>query len=294
MHRIKLSGSHHYIFVVSKFLRIIGILLALANRSMANEADNIQLTQSEDKISTLRLIVHDASLGQILKTIASKTGAIIHYSVLPEAPVSATCVGANVGQILDCLLAKQVGLIGHQAQKDKPAEFWLLGSSVGSCQSLTTGPQMTPLEASDEVNPAPTPAEQAQAEQAIRKQSDHFLAQTKAKDPSQRAEAISNLISSGATDDPNVRQALEEALTDKDAVVRAQAVTALALSEGKEASAALQHALNDVDADVRLAAVDNAGDDAALLQQALADKNSMVRNYAADKLKALNETANRK
>ncbi|MDP3933041.1 MAG: hypothetical protein Q8Q45_11915, partial [Methylococcaceae bacterium] len=98
---------------------------------------SIQLTLSQQAPDAIRLEARHAPLGKILKAIADKTGVSIHYSVLPDAPVTATCIGENVSQIMDCLLAKQVGLVAHKAQKDKPAEFWLLGSSVGSCQAVT-------------------------------------------------------------------------------------------------------------------------------------------------------------
>ncbi|MEQ1546900.1 HEAT repeat domain-containing protein [Methyloglobulus sp.] len=197
--------------------------------------------------------------------------------------MTATCVGANVGQVMDCLVAKQVGLVAHKAQKNKPAEFWLLGSSVGSCQAVT--PVVPPIAAAEQ---QPTAKEQAQADQAMQEQSDLLLEQAKSKEPSQRAEAISNLISGGMKDDPNVRKVLEEALTDKNAAIRANAIVALARREGEGATEQLRQALSDTDANVRMMAVDNAGNDSVLLQQALADKDPMIRDYAASRLEELN------
>lgn len=258
---------------------------SVSNALQTGQPASINLTLSKQANTAIRLEARAAQLAQILKAIADKTGVNIHYSVLPEAPVTATCVGANVGQIMDCLVAKQVGLVAHKPQKDKPAEFWLLGSSVGSCQAVTVAPTALPIAA---VEQPPTPEEQAQADQAMQEQSDLLLEQAKSKEPSQRAEAITNLISGGMKDDPNVRKALEEALTDKDATIRANAITALAQREGEGATEELRQALNDTDVNVRLMVVDHAGNDSVLLQQALADKDPMIRDYAASKLEALN------
>jgi hypothetical protein len=251
---------------------------------------SLQIIMSGQNDSVIRLEARQAPLGKILKEITAKTGAIIHYSVLPEAPVTATCAGANISQLMDCLVAKQVGMVANKPEPGKPAEFWLLGTSVGSCKAMTVEPIAPQVQAATNPQPVLTPKQQAQAEQAMQEQSDQFLELTKAKEPGQRAEAIANLISGGMKDDPNVRKALVDAMTDKDANVRAQAVTALARREGEGASDQLRQALKDSDTNVRMMVVDNAGNDATLLQQALADKSPMIRDVAASKLEALNTT----
>ncbi|MEQ1560606.1 MAG: HEAT repeat domain-containing protein [Methyloglobulus sp.] len=273
----------------SLMLLVVGNAFAgtenVSNALQTGQPSNIQLTLSKHANTAIRLEARSAPLAQILKVIADKTGVNIHYSVLPEAPVTATCVGENVGQIMDCLVAKQVGLVAHKPQKDKPAEFWLLGSSVGSCQAVTVAPVVPPIAAAEQ---QPSAEEQAQADQSMQEQSDHLLEQAKAKDPGQRAEAITNLISGGMKDDPNVRKVLEEALADKDASVRANAISALAQREGEGAAEQLRQALNDTDVNVRMIAVDSAGNNSVLLQQALADKDPMIRDFATSKLEALN------
>jgi hypothetical protein len=251
---------------------------------------SIQIVMSGQNDSAIRLEARQAPLGKILKEITIKTGAVIHYSVLPEAPVTATCAGANIWQVMDCLVAKQVGMVTNKPEPGKPAEFWLLGTSVGSCKAMTVEPIASQAQAATNPQAKLTPKQQAQADQAMQEQSDQFLELTKAKEPGQRAEAIANLISGGMKDDPNVRKALVDAMTDKDANVRAQAVTALARREGEGASDQLRQALKDSDTNVRMMVVDNAGNDATLLQQALADKDPMIRDVAASKLEALNTT----
>lgn len=124
-----MSVITYAVFVAYVILRP-GTMLATTDAASAavqpRIQPNVHIALSQQKDSAIRLEVRQTPLAQILKEIATKTGANIHYSVLPEAPVTATCVGANVGQIMDCLVAKQVGLVAHKPQKDKPAEFWLL------------------------------------------------------------------------------------------------------------------------------------------------------------------------
>jgi HEAT repeats len=207
---------------------------SVSNALQTGQPASINLTLSKQANTAIRLEVRAAQLAQILKAIADKTGVNIHYSVLPEAPVTATCVGANVGQIMDCLIAKQVGLVAHKPQKDKPAEFWLLGSSVGSCQAVTVAATLCPVQAPSipavvEQQPMYTPEEQEQIDQGVQEQLNRFLEQAKSEQPGPRAEAIANLTSGGGIkDDPNIRRVLEEALTDKDANVRAQAIESMA------------------------------------------------------------------
>ena len=88
-----------------------------------------------------------ASLAQILKQIAAKTGAKIHYSVLPEEPLTATCAGVTIKQIMECLLGSRVDRIYRKLPKlpvitkseaaiasngIQPEEIWLLGSRYGN------------------------------------------------------------------------------------------------------------------------------------------------------------------
>ena len=93
---------------------------------------------------------------------------------------------------------------------------------------------------------------------------------------------------------PTVKAALEQALTDQDANVRAQAISSLAHREGSGAAAAIQEALHDSAVDVRMMAVDGITDDIALLQQAINDSDETVRSLAAIKLEELTQGNNAK
>ena len=110
---------------------------------------------------------------------------------------------------------------------------------------------------------------------------------TASNDPAERADALALLVIKGRAGDADIRKALETALTDKDANVRAQALSSLARREGDGAAAQLQAALQDSDVSVRLMAVDSAGNNPALLQQAVTDRDETVRTLATMKLEAL-------
>ncbi len=258
----------------------------VSNALQTGQSYNIQITLSKQADTAIRLEARTAPLRKILKAIADKTGAQIHYSVLPAAPVTATCVGANVGQVMDCLVAKQVGLVAHKPQKDKPAEFWLLGSSVGSCQAVTVVPSEPPIQA--ETEQQLTPEVQAEIDQGNQNQSDKLISQFKnAKDKAERAEALNNLISVGKIDDPNVRNALQDAMADKNEGIRAQALETLANLDQDNLADYVDKAMQDPSPEVRMAALNKATGQVDLLERAVADKDRTVSQYAASLLKAL-------
>lgn len=105
--------------------------------------------------------------------------------------------------------------------------------------------------------------------------------------PAERESAMSALLASGKIGDPNVKATLEQGLTDQDAGVRAQAISTFAHREGPAAVPAIQLALSDSSADVRLMAVDAITHDMMLLQQAIKDKDEVIRKLAEVKLTAL-------
>lgn len=254
----------------------------------------IQIHLSSQKDSAIRLEVRQAPLAKILNELAEKTGAIVHYSVLPEAPVTATCVGANVWQLMDCLVAKQVGKVANKPESGQPAEFWLLGSSVGSCQAVTVAPEATPTLVIKDQQSQPTPEEQAQIDQGNQNQSDLYLEQfKKSKDKGERTEALNNLASVGKIDDPNVRRTLEEAMTDKDASIRAQAIETLANIDKDNVTDYLNRALQDKSPDVRIAALGKAGDQIEVLERALSDTDINVSQYAGAMLAEIKKQAGR-
>ena len=252
---------------------------ATAN-SVQTDASAIQLIVSPQPGAMIQLEVKQANLVEVLKQIVEKTGVKIHYSVLPDAPVTATCIGATIQQVMRCLVGNQTGLVISDSLPDKPAEFWLLGSNLGSCPAVTAAASEKTA-----VEPQLTLEEQAQFAKAQKIKSDHYLRQLKnAKNNEQRAQVLSNLATGGNINDPKVRKALDDAITDSDANIRKQAIAALISLDKDGASNILDRGLQDTDEEVRMAVVSYAGKNADVLQQALADSSVVVRDLAAAKL----------
>jgi hypothetical protein len=248
------------------------------------------LVVSEDKGTELQLEVRDTPLAKVLESIAHKTKVPIHYSVLPEGLVTATCVGSSLKPVLECLLDRKADLIvRYRHGRDKPdnkeqvAEAWILGARLDGatakkdCLAASPGTSSLSLKQKESEDDDETD------------QTDELIKAAQAKDPTERAEAIGGLLSGGREGDPAVKAVLEQALTDPDENVRAQAISSLAHREGSGASAAIQEALHDKSVDVRMMAVDGITDDKALLQQAINDSDETVRSLARVKLEELTQ-----
>jgi HEAT repeat protein len=192
---------------------------------------------------------------------------------------------------MECLLVRKADLVfrySRQASKaelkGQPEEVWVLGAKFGAaqtnsvlCTSAGTLQQTIPKVAEIKTETEPD-------------QTDELVKMASSKIPAERAEAIGRLMAGGREGDVTVKETLEVALSDADARVRVQAVSSLAHREGAGASAALHEALHDSDVSVRLTAVDNAGNDVALLQQAITDSDSTVRQLAGIRLEPLLKT----
>jgi hypothetical protein len=287
-------------FVV--FYGILSILCpvnAFAVEVLVGHEARVDWVVSDSKGSELQLEVRQMPLERVFSTITAKTGVPIHYSVVPEALVTATCVGATLKQVMECLLAHKADLIvsyhkpttqvqAKVSDKNQPSEMWVLGSrftDTANCSGATATQRA--------INNAPvkSPASQVNAAEVEPDQTDDLLKRAKSKDAAARADAIGALMAAGIVGDANVKRALEEALTDPNANVRAQAISSLSHREGSAAAAsALQDALHDADAGVRLMAVDGAGYNIALLQQAVNDDDDTVRTLAISKLEELQKT----
>ena len=248
------------------------------------------LVVSEDKGTELQLEVRDTPLPQVLESIVQKTKIPIHYSVLPEGLVTATCVGSSLRPVLECLLDRKADLIVRYLHdpdktdnKEQVAEAWILGARLDGATAkkdcLATSPRTGSLSLKEKDSEGNDEADQT----------DELIKAAQAKDPTERAEAIGGLLSGGREGDPAVKAVLEQALTDQDENVRAQAISSLAHREGSGASAAIQEALHDKSVDVRMMAVDGITDDKALLQQAINDSDETVRSLARVKLDELTQ-----
>ncbi|MDO9103472.1 MAG: HEAT repeat domain-containing protein [Methylovulum sp.] len=240
------------------------------------EDSNIRYLMGGDAGAELQLKVRQAPLAQALNAVADKTGMVIHYSGLPESLFTLSCIETTVTEILHCLLDKNADLIFRYvltpSKDDQPrplAELWVLGRRFEVEPGLMVADVDTVTDT------------QIRGMDGMEK----LLETATAENPQYRADAVAQLAARGEVQNPAIHKALDAALSDENAEVRAQAVSGLA--KGQDMAAVLQSALQDSDVSVRLMAVDNAGNDAGLLQQALGDSDETVREFAALKLAAL-------
>lgn len=270
---------------------LIGILLGHWSIAQSAEIEQWVVNANPSVNTALQVEAKQADLAKLLDEISLKTGIKLHYSVLPKVPITATCVGATAKQVLECLLGENIDMAfrypenkSAAGQPVNPEEVWILGSSLHAQDNAGNGCSSSSAAVSKELA-----GENASIDSVSPTQ--QLLRQVNAKTANERADAIANLAADeGSENDPSVRTALEKALSDKSAQVRAQAINALAFREGEAAvSGQLQQALQDSDASVRIMAVDNIDSDRALLQQALQDKDATVRDLAQLKLDVLSK-----
>ncbi|WP_394753534.1 HEAT repeat domain-containing protein [Crenothrix sp.] len=255
---------------------------------------SVSLIISKDITTALQLEARQAPLAQVLDKITQTTGVSIHYSVLPEGRVTATCVGATLRQILECVLNHKADLIFRYPHKtvwhtpnNALEEVWVLGAKFDAISPAVSSAdcEATLLQQQNQLqamrNQKPTDASSLD-------QTDAMLKLAQSKDPAERSQGIGGLLAEGKPGDPTIKATLEAALSDSNADVRAQAISSFAHRNEEGTESALQTALQDESVDVRVMAVDSARNNTALLQQALHDKDEIVRSLAALKLESLN------
>jgi hypothetical protein len=257
-----------------------------------------EMVISDNTGSEIQLEVRQMPLAAILDSVARKTHITIHYSILPEGLVTATCVGSTVKQILECLLDRKADIIVRYTQnqakvnrKEQVTEAWILGSRLSSAP--TTGNCIAGSSQTADMASLTLRQNEANNKQSTDelKQTDELLKLAQSKNATERKQAIGGLLAVGDISDPHVKAALEKALTDQDPDVRAQAISSLGHLEESGATGAIQEALHDTSADVRLMAVDSSNDIPSL-QQATNDPDETVRSLAAIKLESLTQTNN--
>jgi len=202
----------------------------------------------------------------------------IHYATLPDQLISVNCSGHSPPSIIKCLFNNHADMV-VRTENDQAAEIWLLALDESGIADKQDG--------YNEQHDAAKPRETASKSTGI--DSDAMLALANSQDPEVRADSIMQLAAGQMVDADKLHELLTAALNDENSQVRAQAVQGLAKREGKAAAGVLQSALLDKDEDVKLAAIDNAGDNTELLRQAMVDNNSFVSRYAAMKMLELSK-----
>lgn len=279
----------------------ITLILFVGYASVGFAKSSAGLVTSQNKGAEFQLEVRQMPMAQVIDMVARKTHVPIHYSVLPEGLVTATCVGSSLKQVLECLLDRKADIIvrnSENATKPKAmagqvAEAWILGSKLAATNSGTGYCVANTEPSADNLSLTVRQTKQSAEVELQLEQTNELLQSAQSKNPVERVEAIGAFLSVQNNDDPAIKAALEKALTDQSAKVRAQAISSLAGREGDGAAAgAIQEALHDTSADVRLMAVDAITNDIPLLQQALNDSDETVRALASMKLGDLNQATN--
>jgi HEAT repeats len=280
---------------------VIALLSVVNGQALAKTSDEpsikslIDLSGSGKKNNGMQLKVSQMSLAQVLNAIAKEVQIPIHYSKLPGNLVSVVCKESSLKHVLECLLENKADLILRYSHKqDKTgsnrqiAEAWVLGTPSNNAVITPDIPVAT-----DVADTTQRPVQQNQQGKVVSvDRTDELLAKAQSQEPDERVEAVGDLLTGGRKGDPDVKAALERALTDEDAEVRAQAISSLSHREGNNAAAAIQQALQDSSEDVRIMAVESIVDDVALLQQAINDSDDFIRILAETKLELLTRDQN--
>lgn len=239
----------------------------------------VKAVVSGEKNLVVRL--EQASYLQAIEALQKITKVPIHYSILPDQPVSVQCSGQDLHRVLACLFKQSVNMVVHISD-DKPSEIWLMP---------VLGLENAGVEAVDAPAAAKTDSslygESASAGALAEISQDHILTMLNGEDPEQRADGMILLAADPRFDDDQANDILLSALHDGSPQVRAQAVQGLVKRQGKAANGLLQTALSDQDEEVRIMVIDNAGGNVELLEQALFDNSKFVSGYAARKLAEL-------
>lgn len=264
-----------------------GLMLLTAWRMVAAQADlpsasgshrsaaSVRLQQSPE--GEWRLQARQTALPQLLDQIAEQARLRIHYSLLPAATVSATCIGANVMELLQCVFSGSANIVSRRATSEAAKdEIWVMSSTLASTNTAATA-SCQPLAEDVSASTATDRAEQ-------------WLKQATDKDTETRAQAVSELARIDTAYDAKVRRILQNALTDQQPKVRARAIAAYAGREGEDsASEQLRQALQDNSVDVRQSAMDMIQTNQALLQLAVRNSDPTVRELAQLRLELLSQ-----
>jgi hypothetical protein len=244
--------------------------------------------------SNLHLEVEQAPLEQIFKIIESQTSIKLHISSMPEKLVTATCAGTTL-EVLKCVLGRDVNLIYQYSDESSAsnlmpqlAEVWVLSPGSSKQHQLSKDNRNQSI-CGTTANLNIAHQERQQQISAGGKitlsanEIENLFKLSQSTNPMQRKEALSRLALVDQADD-DIREIMEDALQDQSSSVRAQAVFGLARRNSPNIDSVLSEALHDSNVSVRLMAVSNAGENVYLLQSALNDTDSVVRNLASMKL----------
>ncbi len=248
----------------------------------------------------LSLQATQSSWKDVLDAIQAQTGIRFHHAYPFQGSVSASFTGLSVGQALARLFGPEAGFIfrhppNGSGSPSTPNEVWILGQlKEGGSASARHGAHASAHGAIPIPQEQPSRGEsEGDASGSMLDENDviqHYTKMAEHDDPAVRIEAVSALGQSGKSDEPEVHNTLDAALSDKDPSVRRAAFQGLASRGGPEAMGSLWQALEDPDPGVRIMAVESVApgkEGEALLEEALSDADEIVRVMAAERLKQI-------
>lgn len=255
--------------------------------SLKTIQSSVQVDLPKNKDDTIHLRAKHTTLDRILTTLSAKTGVKIHYSALPSNLITVTCAEASVKTVVECLLGPGANLATKIPEKTseaiqalnpdaQAAELWIL--SAPTSLSHADSPKAETL-----AEQSPQPAQRKPKPQDIaerdRDQFEETLKQTTSKNPEERATALYNLGLTGKDDDPDVKDALRQALSDEAPNVREQAAISITQSGDPELIAELNKQPKiGIDAD-RTTDGNTLSQDVALLQKAAKGGEKMALDF---------------
>ncbi len=258
----------------------------------------------------LSLAARGVSWTLVLDGITKETGIRFRSTAPLSGSVSVSIEPLPVRQFLERLLGPGGGFIcryaaGFGPANEVPREVWILGAEryaraetrshdSGPRENETRSPSFDPVfDATLEPDEPLAMEGQTETDNTERAEIEALVQMAEAEDPGVRVQALSALGDRGVSGDDQVRSILEAALADGNAGVRGQALQALAVRGGGEATKYLKQALADPDPGVRMVVVERTepkDEGIALLQEALADADEAVRTLAASRLKDAEKT----
>lgn len=267
-------------------MSLAGLLPAVAGMASAPsheewEAGTIRIDSSRPVI---RLEASAARLDRVLDALSAQLKTPIRYSNAHEQPVTVTCRSERLEKVLRCLLGAEADLVfqyagagGRQSGGRRIASVTVLASTF------------TDLAHPGAAHPANDRTPDPQKEPAGQDPDSlpRVLAMTRSDDPEQRAMALERLRRVEGVDDDTLQAAYQNALSDADGDVRAEAVSGLALLNAGDNLPLLTSALADEHPSVRLAALDSlevTPESRPYYNEALNDPDESVRELAALRL----------
>ncbi len=253
------------------FFSYSSIAQSHASKTSSNQlASNIEFYQAS-RFDDLRLNIKQTSVGQIIKLLHDKTGVIFHLYNLPEEQITLNCQG-DLKAVLACVMGGGNIIYrynGHSRDKTEIAEAWILPIAINSYPVDNSKKTNTKINTYFTSN--------------IRIDNTAQLLKD-VENPKLRMNAIERLAIEGQQGDLAVYNTLKKSLSDSNPGVRVQALYGVIRQDQENILPFLQHAMSDSDADVRLTAVENCADNPWILQQALNDNDSNVREFVKAKL----------